>query len=376
MGSSFGMAVVASIALSLGGRSPKPFLRRVRASSLGAVARCKRYLVVGAFLSAAVSVTPLAAATPTSSRPAFDSDLARAQALLDEGNTEQAVELLDGYLRKHPKQADALLLRSTGRFVLGDRLGGAEDLNRCLELDSSLRQAWLNKGALDLSEANYEGAIEAFGRAKELAPEAPDSDLNLSVAYLLSGDLKRATLGFEAYLKRADDLAEAYYLVASNFSMAGYETLSVRHLEEAIRLDERMRLRARTDPNFQQLASGEALQAVLNTDLYQPPPGAYSASHSFEQPYEIAEGKLLGAVVDALRGLSMPFSPHIEVTPSWAILWGEQRIKVHGNPGLVEVTAEASSFTPSEWQSRVQRLFARIEAELSPTLPQLPGRGR
>lgn len=307
--------------------------------------------------------------------------VARAEALLDEENPSAALEILDQVLRKEDGVGRPYLLRSTARFMLGDLEAGSEDLDRALELDPSLRQGWLNLGALRLSQERWEDALTAWQRAEKLDPEASDNDLNIGTALLLLGRLAEAKDRFSSYLEGRGGDAEDLYLVAKNYALAGYQAPALQHLERAIAAEERMRLRARTDPAFSGLADSEAFGRLLSEKRYQPPPGAYVADRTFRQGYDPQGGQLLGAVLEALRSSGIPFEPRVEVTERWAVIWSKARIEVDsiegdsgGNPsqGKVTLTAPPDAFTPAEWKAMTERLFQSIEQQIlsNITLPR------
>ena len=86
---------------------------------------------------------------------------AQVEALLDEGQVDAALKSLDQHLKKAPRDAKALLLRSTAHIMDGDLVAGRHDLTACLDVDPTIRQAWLNRAALDLAEADYAAAVDA-----------------------------------------------------------------------------------------------------------------------------------------------------------------------------------------------------------------------
>jgi tetratricopeptide (TPR) repeat protein len=258
-------------------------------------------------------------------------------------------------------------MRSTASFIVGDLQAGRSDLEEALKLDPSLRQAWLNRAALDLSESNYDGALEALTRARDLDPAALDNDLNLGVVLVLKGDLEPASQHFNAHIQRSGGTAEAYYVVSSNYGMAGLAGPAIEHLKQAIQLDERVRLQARTEPNFQDLESNQRFQDLLLTDTFQPEPGSHYAAQSFDTPFGGPDGPLVSATLDALQYSGQPFDPRVEVTPDWALIWSEYRIKITSGAdgrGEVQLTAPASSFTPAEWKRRSEDLFRQITVRL------------
>jgi len=143
--------------------------------------------------------------------------------------------------------------------------------------------------------------------------------------------------------------------------------LTVKNLQEAFLLDERYRLRARTDPNFDTTSTKGAYQRLLRLDSYKPPPGAYSAQRTYSLAYDLADGKLLGHVIDALKDAGMNFDPRIEATPTWALIWGDLRVKVRPGPpgkGVVEVSAPAERYSPNQWRQLTDNFFGRLDPRL------------
>lgn len=293
--------------------------------------------------------------------------LAQAQELLDAGDAEGAIKLLNKTVKAKPPMAEAFLMRSTANFIVGDLQTGRSDLEEALRIDPSLRQAWLNRAALDLSESDYDAALEALTKARDLDPSALDNDLNLGVVLVLKGDLEPASQHFQAHIQASGRSAEAYYVVASNYAMAGLAAPAIEHLKLAIQLDERVRLQARTDPNFQDLESNQRFQELLLTDSYQPEPGSHFAVQRFDTPFGGPDSPLVSATLDALQFTGQPFDPRVEVTPDWALIWSEYRIKItsaEDGGGQVQLTAPPNSFTPSEWKRRSEDLFREITVRL------------
>lgn len=323
---------------------------------------CRHWCVVGAALLALLLMASAATA-----RSSSDEELARAQQLVDSGQVEAALELLAGLADRAPADARVLLLRSTALFMSGDTARGRSDLERSLAIDPTLRQAWLNKAALELSEENYAPALEALEKARQLDPNAPDNDLNIGAVQLLLGRLPDARRSFESYLHRHDSSADAFYLVASNYAMAGDLDAALEHFRRAVDLDEKSRLRARTDPNFRDLESSARFRHLLQADAYVPPAGAHRAAFALETPYDGAGGLLVGATLDALQFSDLPIDPRVEVTPEWALIWGQMRIKLSNSPdgkGRVELSAPAEAYTPAEWRQLTEALSREITIQL------------
>jgi len=323
------------------------------------------------------------------------SPLDRAQALLDDGQADNALALLDPLPRDRQDKARALLLRSTAQFMLGHRDEGRADLDRSLELDPSQRQGWLNRAGLDIADQDYDGALDALEHARELDPEAEDNDLNLGAVLLLQGKIGEATKHFEAYLAVAGDRADAYFLVAKNYAGRGYARLAVENLQRAVDLDERYRLLARTDPAFGPIAESSDLRTLLETDSYSPPDGYRRTAQRFDAAYDGGDGPLLSVVLAALRTLGEPFDPRVEVAPEWAVIHGDRmRIKItqasspDGSRGageaVLHLSAAPDAFDADAWSERTDRLFREIRILLAerqrptdgprPDAPLPPGR--
>ncbi len=295
-------------------------------------------------------------------------DLQRARELIDAGEPEEALEeILNPWIRRHSTDAQALLLRSTARFMVDDPIRGRQDLDLALELDPSLRQGWLNRAALYLSEGRYSSALQALLQARELDPSAADNDLNIGAVLLLMNRREEAQASLGRYLVAHSDSAEAEYLVASNYASVSWAEPALRHLSRAIELEERSRLRARADGNFTPLAGDSRFQQLLSRDTYRLPSGARQERRTYPVAYDAREARLLGAVLDAVRAAGLSFDPRVEVTSEWALVWGELRIKVSGTggTGVVEVSAPAESLTETQWQQRTARLFQAVDAELA-----------
>jgi len=290
-----------------------------------------------------------------------------AQAALDEGRVDDALRLAEAALAKNPRDAAALLVRSTARCMEGDIERCRADLDRALELDPRLRQGWLNRSALAIADKRYDDALAALAEAERLDPAAPDNALNQGAVQLLKGELAPATEQFRRYLARNPGSADALYLVATNYALSGYAALALQHLERAIAADARVRVRARADPNFGDLAAAPSFQRLLSTDGYVPPPGSASASREYELPWRGAETELLVAVLNALQTQGFPLDARVEVADDWALLWSEFRVKVSRRGAdrcLLELSAPPGKFSAAAWREKTERFLSAVDLEL------------
>lgn len=324
--------------------------------------RPPRLLLAALVGVAALLPLPRAAASSPLSDP-----LAAAQQAVDAGDSERALDLLAPILKREPKNARALLLRSTARCIGGELDDCRKDLDQALAIDPTLRQGWLNRAGLAISEKRYDDAVAALSQAEKLDPAASDNAINLGAVYLLQGKLELASREFERHLAANPGSASAYYLVASNFALAGYSALAAQHLGRAIELDERSRVRARSDPNFAELAASRPFQALLTTDSFVPPAGSSTASRIYRSPYKGATSPLLVAVLNALQIAGTPMDTNVEVTDEWALLWTDARIKISRRSEqetAIEFSAPPGKFTAEGWDAHSRALFAGIDTEL------------
>ena len=319
---------------------------------------------------AALAIALVLVCGPDAARAARPSNpgaaLARAQELIDNGRPEEALPLVEPLAGGGKPDPRALMLRGTARLMMGQAAEGQKDLERALALDPGQRQGWLNLAGVHIAAKKYRDALVALEKAEQLDPQAPDNDLNVGAVLLLDGKLQLASDRFARYLTR-NPSADGYYLVATNYALAGYNALAAQNMRQAIALNERARLRIRTDPNFADLSGTAPFQEILGKDTWQPGAGALRAQQVYALPYE-GQGKLLDAVLAALQAVREPFDPRVEVTDNWALIWAEFRIKLStagGGNSQVELFASPGQMTPAQWQQRSERLFREILLRLA-----------
>jgi len=312
---------------------------------------------------------PLAAAVVAqpAAEPAAGDPLAAARRALAADDPESAIALLDPFLRRDPRHAPALLERSTARCMLDELDACKRDLDQAIRADPTLRQAWLNRSAIAIHEQRYDDALADLREAERLDPAAADNALNLGAVELLRGDLPAATAQFRRHLDRQPGSAESWYLVASNYALSGYAALAVQHLARAVALDERSRVRARTDANFAELGSHRGFQQLLATDAWEPPPGSLAAERLFRTRYVGPDSPIVVAILNTLQLSGATLDPRVELTPDWALFWSDFRIQLVRNADdstTLRLTAPPGLFTPSSWESRTASFFREIDSQL------------
>lgn len=322
-------------------------------------------IAAGLVLASLLATSTLSAQTRV--RPSADDPVSRAERALELEDPTSALEILAPHLRRTPKDARALLARSTARCQLGELDACKSDLDAALGLDPTLRQGWLNRSAIAIAETRYDDAMAALAEAEKLDPSAPDNAINQGAVELLRGNLEAATAQFRRHLDRQPDSADAWYLVASNYAHAGYAALALQHLERAIALDERSRVRSRTDANFSDLATHRDYLRLLSTDGFVPAPGSLTAERTFPTRYGGAESPIVVAILNTLQLSRAALDPRVEITADWALLWSDFRIQVVANPDdstTLRLSAPPGRFSAAAWRSRTTAFFQSIDGQL------------
>jgi len=319
------------------------------------------YLLIASILLAG-------AANVGAQAPGTEAAIERARRALEQDRVADALQVLEPLAKRPNVTADTLVLLSTAQFMIGETEGGRASLERALAIDPRHRQAWLNRAALDIAEGRHDEALAALRKAQEIDPQAPDNELNIGAVYILKGDIGQASRQFNQYLTRNRSSADAYYLVASNYTLASRWDLAMQHLEAAIRLDEKSRRRARVDPNFGPLSDYQPFQTLLQTDAYRIPDGFHRHRVVLDAPYDGSHGDLLKAVLNALQFTGRPFDPQVEVTEQWALVWSDVRLKLSNSPsggGQIEMSAPSDRMTAAQWQQRRDALLDEIREQMA-----------
>ena len=110
--------------------------------------------------------------------------------------------------------AEAQLGLGTLAWIQGDTESAALHLARSVELDASLRDAWIRKGEFELSQRHFEAATEAFRALLELPGGELTGRLGLARTSLLLGDADAASEHIGSFLAQAPGFPGAHYIDA------------------------------------------------------------------------------------------------------------------------------------------------------------------
>lgn len=310
-----------------------------------------------------LAVTALAvgsAAAPSPARAENAEQLVKIEALIDAGDGAAALAQLQKAVKGSPSPRE-LMLRGSARILLGELKTGGADLEEAVKRDPTLRRGWMNLAALDIAEGKFASAYEFLKKAQELEPSAPDSYMNLGACLIMMGRSGEAREHFDRYLSLRST-AEDYYLVAANYALGRVNDLAVKTLEKSIALDERMRLRARSDDRFLGVDTLE-YRVLLFTDSYTPPGDHYQTAAAFEQSYSQKNERLLRAALEAIGRAGLRYDQELEATAKWVIVWGDLRMKIsnqENGTGVISLSAPKSRFTPELWTQKTQEIFRSV----------------
>lgn len=115
------------------------------------------------------------------------------------------------------------------------------------------------KGALEISQGNYDQAISTLANAEENA----ENLYNLGLAYLLKGDYNNALTNLNEAVTMDSDMAKAYYAAAIANARLGNEDAAYSMLEQAVENDADLRREALEDLEFSQFRETERFRNVL-----------------------------------------------------------------------------------------------------------------
>jgi tetratricopeptide (TPR) repeat protein len=139
--------------------------------------------------------------------PSFDDIFREGSHLLHMGKVEEAVPLLRRAVKMQPENVDAAINLS-GALILDRKFRQAITiLEPYKELASNNAMVWINLGAAYLGnpvlarDAEQMPAIEAFERALEIDPTAPNVAYNIGLIYEDRKEIEESILWFEKALQ-------------------------------------------------------------------------------------------------------------------------------------------------------------------------------
>ena len=157
--------------------------------------------------------SPIAPITPKLTSSEADVDLDRAQALVDAGRLDDAMEVLRTIPPNSSLASRALTLVARVHANRGELDLAIAEARRALEIDALRDDAYLLLGTIYVQQGQWHDAIQALERARYLNPGAALVSYHLAMAYHQAGKKEQAAREFRSALRklaayRPEDLLE------------------------------------------------------------------------------------------------------------------------------------------------------------------------
>jgi len=168
---------------------------------------------------------------------AQDDVLENGQALLDEGEYEQAVEAFTEVLDDNPDNVDALVGRSRAYGQLGDPQQALVDAKRAVALAPESGEAYMARGLALLAAGSTEDGIADMEQAAALDPDNAEIFFTQAEVYIVLGEIDRALVNYDKAID-LDPRNDEYLYRRGNLYYALSELESaLKDYNAAIKLD-------------------------------------------------------------------------------------------------------------------------------------------
>ena len=152
--------------------------------------------------------------------------VARASALLEQGNVPGALADLDSAIALDPRDPLVWHNRGVANRKAGRTTRAIRDFSEALRLDPSLREAWNGRGAAHQAQEDHRAAIADFDAALRLDAQSSNALNNRGISWRALGNVKQALADFD----RALELNPRYAVALAN---RGATLRSVGQLQRA-----------------------------------------------------------------------------------------------------------------------------------------------
>lgn len=134
----------------------------------------------------------IGAAAPGAPGLTLDQLYKLAETHITEGRLDEAEDILEGLLQRDPDNAYCLFGVASVQLKKEHPAICRQLLERCIELDDKMPEAWNNLGFLHHSVNKTERALECFQRAIDLRPETAEFWNNIATIYVNAGQPEKA----------------------------------------------------------------------------------------------------------------------------------------------------------------------------------------
>jgi len=160
--------------------------------------------------------------------------LARASAVSQAGDFEQAIRLYDGYIQRDATHAEAYYKRAVALNALGRLEFALEDYNRAISLNPRHGNAFCNRGSVQERLHRLQDALGSYDEAISILPEDFLSHYNRASVLKQLGRLQEALVSYEKAIALKGDFAEALVNCGNLLQEMGRHADAVESYDKAI----------------------------------------------------------------------------------------------------------------------------------------------
>ncbi len=176
--------------------------------------------------------------TPSAPPPSLAEALAQGRALLDVGDAERAIAVLELVVREGPPSAEALFLLGNA-YTRANRLREAEQAYRsALDLEPDNPDILSNLGYVLYQQQRPAEAVEQFAKAARLLPDDAEIRYNLGGALYTLGRVEEAIQAFEEARERDPDLPQVHLGLGYAYRDQGEREKAIQHFRTFLDLSD------------------------------------------------------------------------------------------------------------------------------------------
>jgi Flp pilus assembly protein TadD len=157
--------------------------------------------------------------------------------LLEEKRPEEAADIFEKLVAKHPESSRLRNYLGRCLFVAGKRADSQIEFEKAIELDANFGEAYSNLAVLLWEDGALDEALDKMNRAAELSPQSPDVVYNIGMIYAQLGQGNRAMEMLQHYLTLSPNDLYAKTYLAVLLLENGKEQDGVTQLEEVLSAD-------------------------------------------------------------------------------------------------------------------------------------------
>jgi tetratricopeptide (TPR) repeat protein len=122
----------------------------------------------------------------------LDSYLVLGMAYRANGQTEQAVDVLETYLKYQPDNAEAFAVLGAAYYNRGDYATAEKNLTQSLHLNKNIADGYFWLGQTNLALKEYDKALVNYQKARDIDPDSFDVGEGLAKAYMANGEFNNS----------------------------------------------------------------------------------------------------------------------------------------------------------------------------------------